>query len=87
MNVQDTAKCLGYGDDAGTGFVIADSIAHHLVDGLISEANEIPEELASEHEIRPEHFWNRKAPQAMADVFQELIFEKGGKGSGSLRVT
>ena len=87
MYVQDTSERLWYGDDTGTGFVIADSLAHQLVDGLVSEANEISEQLALEHKIGPEHFWNRKSPQAMTDVFQELILEKGGKGGRPFGVT
>ena len=54
--------------------------AHQLVDGLISEAREISEQLALVHEIRSGHFGNRENPQAMSDVFQELILEQGGKG-------
>ena len=67
-----------HGDDPGTGFVVTGGFAHQLVDGLVSKANEISEQLAPEHEIRSEHFWNRKRPQTMADVFQNLIREKGG---------
>ncbi len=87
MYVQNTPKCLRHGDHAGTGFVVTGGLAHQLVDGLVSEANEISEELALKHKIRPERFWNRETPQAMSDVFQELILEKGGKGGRPLRVT
>jgi hypothetical protein len=87
MHVQNTPKRLRHGDHPGTGFVVTGGLAHQLVDGLISEANEISEELASVHEIRSEHFWNRESPQAMDDVFQKLVLEKGGKGGCPLRVT
>ena len=87
MYVHNTPKCLRHGDDAGTGFVVTDGLAHQLMDGLISEANEITEELAPEHEVRSEHFGNRKSPQAMADVFQKLVFDKGGESGRTFRIT
>ncbi len=87
MCVQDTSKRLRHGDRPGTGFVVIGGLAHQLVDGLVSEANEIAEQLALEHNIGTEHFWNRKSPQAMADVFQELILEEGGKGGRPFGVT
>ena len=83
----NTPKCLRHGDDPGTGFWVTGGFAQQLVDGLISKENEISEQLASVHEIRSEHFWNRESPQAMADVFQKLILEQGGKGGGPLGVT
>ena len=67
--------------------MVTGGFAHQLVDGLITKANEISEELALIHEIRSKHFWNRESPQAMADVFQKLVLEKGGKGGCPLRIT
>ena len=87
MYVQNTPKCLRHGDDPGTGFWVPGGFAQQLVDGLIRKANEISEQLASVHEIRTEHFWNGESPQAMADVFQKLILEQGGKGGGPLGVS
>ncbi len=87
MYVQNTPKCLRHGDHPGTGFVVTGGFAHQLVDGLVSKAHEISEQLASVHEVRSEHFWNRESPQAMAYVFQKLILEQGGKGGGPLGVT
>ncbi|GMR23811.1 MAG: hypothetical protein BMS9Abin37_2283 [Acidobacteriota bacterium] len=87
MYVQNTPKRLRHSDDPGTGFVVAGGFAQQLVDGLLGKANEISEQLASVHEIRMEHFRDRESPQAVADVFQELVLEKGGKGGRSLGVT
>ena len=77
MYVQNTPKCLRHGDHPGTGFVVTGGLAHQLVDGLTSDANEISEQLASVHEIGSEHFWDRESPQAMADVLQKLIIGVG----------
>ena len=87
MYVQNTPKCLRHGDDPRAGFVVTGGFAHQLVDGLVSKAHESSEQLASVHEERSEYFWNRESPQAMADVFQEFVFEKSGKGCCALRIT
>ncbi len=91
LNVAKTkvsrCKCLRYGNHPGTGFVVTGGFAHQLVDGLISEAHELSEQLALVHEIRSEHFWNRERPQSMADVLEKFILEKGGKSGCPLRVT
>ncbi len=50
MYVQNTPECLRDRDDPGTGFVVTGGFAQQLVDGLVSKANEISEQLAPEHE-------------------------------------
>ena len=39
------------------------------------------------HEERPQHLWQSEGEQFVSDVFQKLVFEKGGKSGGPLRVT
>ena len=60
----------------GRALRVTGGFAQQLVDGLIRKAHEISEQIASVHEIRSEHFWNRESPQAMSDVFQKLILEQ-----------
>ena len=56
MYVQNTPKCLRHGDDPGTGFWVTGGFAQQLVDGLISKANEISEQLAFDVALTGIHF-------------------------------
>ncbi len=51
MCVQNISKCLRHRDDTGAGFVVADGFDHQLLDGLVSEASEIPEKLSVAHKV------------------------------------
>jgi hypothetical protein len=37
------------------------------------------------HQEGPEHFWQGEGPQ-MPDVFEQLVFEKGGESGGALGI-
>jgi hypothetical protein len=47
------------------------------MNGFVSGMGELGEELAVEEEVGAEHFGNGETPNGMADVFQELLLEKG----------
>src|SRR3990172_7908589 len=80
--VENTSKCWWDHNDSGTGVRIAGGFEHQLLDGLISKAGQITQKLSLAHEIRSEHLWKGKCPETMANVFQQLVFEKSSKGGG-----
>jgi hypothetical protein len=84
--LQERAKGLRDTNDAGSSVFIARGFAHELLDGLIGESCEIGEQLAVSHEERPQHFGQGESPQAVADVFEQLILEKGGESGRPLRI-
>jgi hypothetical protein len=51
MWIQNIAKRLRHRDDTGAGSVVADGFDHQLLDGLVSEASEIPEKLTVAHKV------------------------------------
>jgi hypothetical protein len=87
MCTDRVAKCLRDGNDAGTGSRVTGDFAHQLLDGLVSKASEISQELSLVHEVRPKHLWDRERPERMADVFQKLILEKSGESGGAFCIT
>ena len=68
-------------------FCVARGFADELFDGLVAESSEIGEQLAVSHEERPQHFRQGESPQAVANIFDKLIFEKGGESGRTLRIT
>ncbi len=51
MRIQNIAKCLRHRDDTGAGCVVAGSLDHQLLDGLVSGASKISEKLSVVDEI------------------------------------
>jgi hypothetical protein len=64
-----------------------DRDSHELFYCVISGSTELSEKLSMVEEIRPKHFGYGENPLGMSDVLEELIFEVGGKGGGSLGPT
>jgi hypothetical protein len=77
------AKRLWDGDDAGTSARVADGFTHQLLNGLVSESGEISQKFSVVHKVGTKHFWDRKCPKAMADIFEKLVLEKSGKCGGA----
>ena len=77
------AKRLRDGDDAGTSLRVADGFTHQLLNGLVSESGKISQEFSVVHKVTTKHFWDRKCPKAMADIFEELVLEESGKCGGA----
>lgn len=86
MGLQKRAKALGDTDDAGPSADVAGGFAHQLVDGFIGEPCEIGKKLAMSHEEGPEHLWQGERPHGVADVFEQLILEKGGESGRTFRI-
>jgi len=38
------------------------------------------------HEVDPEHLWQGEGDEAMADVFENFVFEKCGESGGALGI-
>ena len=75
------------GDDhGGPRALVLDGSDHELMNGLVSGLGELGEELAVEEEVGAEHFGNGETPNGMADVFQELLLEKGCESRCSLGI-
>ncbi len=85
--LQERTKGLRDTNDARSSFCVARGFAHELFDGLVGELCEIGKQLAVSHEERPHHFRQGDSPQPVADIFDKLIFEKGGESGGSFGIT
>ena len=66
--------------------VVACGFAHQLVDGFVGEPCELGEKLTISHEEGPEHFWHGESPHGVPDVFEQLVFEKGGESGRTFRI-
>jgi hypothetical protein len=86
MGLQERAEGLRDTNDAGSSVFVAGGFAKELLDGLVGETCEIGKQAAVSHEEGPQHFWQREGPQTMPDVFEQLVFEKGGEGGGALGI-
>ena len=80
-------KGLRNRDDTGASVVITHSFSHQLLDRLEGKSGDISEKLPSVHKVGPKHLWDREYPQAVADIFEQFVFEKGGESGGPVRVT
>lgn len=84
--VDETSKGLRRGEDTRPSVRIVEGLRHQLLEGLIGEPSEIGKKLSVAHEERPKHLWQSEGEQLVSDVFQELVFEEGGKSGGPLRI-
>ena len=87
IRLQERAKGLRDTNDAGSSVFVTRGFTHELFDGLVGESCEIGEQLALSHEEGPQHFRQSESPQAVADVFDKLVFEKRGESGSSFGIT
>jgi len=85
--LQVVGEGLDGGDHAGLSLRVIDGGGHEFVNGFVGGPGELGEELAVEEEVGAKHFGNGETPNGMADIFQELVFEKNREGRGSLGIT
>ncbi|HEY7700584.1 MAG TPA: hypothetical protein VIE88_19300, partial [Vicinamibacteria bacterium] len=57
---------------------------HHLTDGFVADACELPQELSMVEEVRPEHLGQSKNPLGVSDVGEDLFLEQFGEDGCSL---
>ena len=86
MGLQHGAKGLRDTDDAGPSAVVACGVAHQLVDCFVGEPCELGEKLTISHEEGAQHFWQGERPHGVPDVFEQLVFEKGGESGRTFRI-
>jgi len=86
MGLQERAEGLRDANDTGSSVFVSRGFAQELFDGLVGETCEIGKQGAVSHEEGPQHFWQGEGPQTMPDVFEQLVFEKGGEGGGALGI-
>jgi hypothetical protein len=84
--VDEASKSLRHGDDTGPSVLVVDGFAHQLAERLVGQTSEIGKKLPVVHEVRPEHLGESESEQFVSDVFEKLVLEKGGEGSGALGI-
>src|SRR3972149_7357310 len=86
IGLQERAEGLRDANDTGSSVFVSRGFRQELFDGLIGETCEIGKQGAVSHEEGPQHFWQGEGPQTMPDVFEQLVFEKGGESGGALGI-
>ena len=86
VGIDEAPKGLRDGDHSGSSPLVVDSLCHQHLEGLIGETGEVGEKFSVSQEITPEHLGESEGDEGMADVFENLVFEKRTKGGGSFGI-